>query len=317
VVAVALVFIAFLRAGDVWTQSGDGGSATNVTRSGGRVEDFRFSPTGEYLAFAKRIRRAEERPVCSIVVMRTASRRVLREFTPSEGWLDIDKWLGPRLIYHSSAAMEVNGVFEYDVSTDARRALDLELGSIAMDSDASPDGRLTAFVDNDGVGATFESRVHVRDARTGDDVVHARKRSAMAPAISPDARAVAFLEVVDGTAGMTNGRDRVWVTRLGRETTLIYDGPVQAKGGGSALTWSPDSSRLAMNFGGRTTILDPGRVTPGRQLSGAAACWLDPAHLIVATPAGIARIAIESGESRPVAAAASRPQCLPAAPPGP
>jgi Tol biopolymer transport system component len=316
VILAALTFLAFLRGGDVWVQPGEGGAATNITRTGGRVEDFRFSPTGDYLAFARRIRRAEERPVCSIVVMRADSRRVLREFKPSEGWLDIDKWLGPRLIYHSSAAMEVNGVFEYDPSTDARRALDLDRGSIALDSDASPDGALTAYVDDDGVGATFESRLHLRESSTGNDVVLARKRSAMAPSISPDGHAVAFLEVVDAAVQIARGRDRVWVTGPGGETRLVYDGPVQAKGGGSGLTWSPDAARLAMNFGGRTTILDSRQASPGRQLSGTDACWFDASHLVISVTNGVALVAIDSGDSRVIVTAASRPQCLASAPVG-
>jgi len=309
-IPVALLFIAFLRSGDVWVQPADGGAATNVTRTGGRVEDFRFSPTGEYLAFARRIKRAEERPISAIVVMRTDRRRVLREFKPSEGWLDIDKWLGSTLIYHSSAAMEVSGIFEYDAATGTGRELDPEHGSIALDSDASADGSLVAYVDNDGVGPTFESRLHLRDSRSGQDVIAARKRSAMSPAIAPDLRSIAFVEVVDAVRDPAHARDRVWVARAGSDSTLIYEAPVQAKGGGSGLTWSPDGARLAMNFGGRTMLLDPLRAAPGRQLSGTDACWVDALHLVLAKPDGIARVNVESGDSRVAVADASRPQCL-------
>jgi Tol biopolymer transport system component len=76
---VILAQVAFLNAGEVWTVSSNGGTPTRITQTGARVEDFRMSRDGRYLAYAKRVRQAEERPITSIVVVRVATGAVLTE----------------------------------------------------------------------------------------------------------------------------------------------------------------------------------------------------------------------------------------------
>ena len=124
----AIVIVAFLNAGDVWTvPAGDGVPTTfmsdsarmqdsaraprRLTRTGGFVEDFRISRDGAYLAYTKRIRKGERHAITSIVVVRLASGTVLTEITPKEGWLDLNEWVGTTLLYHSAEDLEVTGFF--------------------------------------------------------------------------------------------------------------------------------------------------------------------------------------------------------------
>jgi hypothetical protein len=49
----------------------------------------------------------------------------------------------------------------------------------------TPDGSLLAYLDNVGLGPSFEEQLHLVDTATGGDAVQVSKRSLMAPAISP------------------------------------------------------------------------------------------------------------------------------------
>lgn len=309
----AVVLIAFLKGGEVWTVPPSGGPPTRVTRTGGRVEDFRYSPTGEYLAYSKRIRRSVERPVASIVILRVATGDTLVELKPDDGWIDIDRWVGTKLIYHSSAAMEVSGVFEFDAASVTRRELDADAGAIALDSDLSRDGSLLVYQDDAGVGPTFQHRLHLVDTSTGEDRVHLTKRSLMAPAVSPDDSAVVFVEVFGDARDRDQARDRVWVYRVNGVERMIFEGPVRAKGGGSGLSWSTDGRRIAMNFGGRTDVFDAAAAdTPTlvREYQGTDACWISAAQLLVSSQSGIESIDVDSGRRDLVVAGGARPQCL-------
>ena len=62
------------------------------------------------------------------------------------------------------------------------------------------DGSLLAYVDNIGLGPTFEERLHLVDTATGADAVQVSKRSLMAPAIAPSKDAVTFIEVFGDAA---------------------------------------------------------------------------------------------------------------------
>src|SRR5438552_2592923 len=155
--------IAFLNKGEVWMVSVGLSKLQQQTRTGAKVEDFRFSPRGDYLAYAERLRPGHGRPICSIVIVNLATGRVIKELQPNDGWIDIDKWLGTTLVYHASAAMEISGVFEFDAVRLTGRELESHAGSRALDSDMTPDGSLLAYVDNVGLGPTFEEQLHLVD----------------------------------------------------------------------------------------------------------------------------------------------------------
>jgi hypothetical protein len=67
----------------------------------------------------------------------------------------------------------------------------------------------------------------------------------MSPALSPDARTVAFVEVIDDARTRLPALDRVW---------LLHERTVQRKSSGTGLTWSPDGARIAMNYGATTYV---------------------------------------------------------------
>jgi hypothetical protein len=307
----ALAVVAFLQNGEVWTSpEGADGTIRQATHTGGRVEDFRYSVDGQYLAYARRIRDAAERPVAAIVVMRVATGTILAELQPDDGWLDIDRWLGSVLVYHASSGLDVSGIYEYDAVRGARRELDPARTS-PNDRDVSKDGRLSVYVDDTGLGPVFRQRLHVVDVRTGADVVRASKRSVMAPAISPSTAAVAFVEVVDAPPNGTPGLDRVWISRSDGSEAMVYEGPVRAKGGGSGLMWAPDSGRISMDFGARTIVLDAGsNARPLQDLPGTDTCWIDARQIVMATAAGVERIDVLSRARQLIAPRARRPQCL-------
>jgi hypothetical protein len=96
------------------------GGRRQQTRTGAKVEDFRFSPHGDYFAYAERFRPGCGRPICSIVIVDVATGGVIKELQPDDGWIDIDKWLGTTLLYHASAARDVSGVFEFDAGPPNR-----------------------------------------------------------------------------------------------------------------------------------------------------------------------------------------------------
>jgi len=93
----------------------------------------------------------------------------------------------------------------------------------------------------------------------------------------------------------------------------VYDGPVQARGGGSRLTWSSDGARLAMNFGSRIVVLDPAAASAGQVFRGTDACWIDATHLVAEMAGDLTLLDVPSGTSRRFAANSVRPQCLAAA----
>ena len=307
--ASSAVRIAALRDGEVWTVRPGGGWDHPQTRSSGRIEDFRFSPRGEFLAYARRIRAADERPICSIVILDASTGKVLKEIEPEDGWIDIDKWLGTRLRYHASSHMEVSAFFEFDTAQRRARELDPTAGSRGFDTDLSPDGSLLAYVDDAGVGRTFQERLHLVQVTSGTDRIAVSKRSIMAPAIAWSNDAVAFVEVVDDT---TASRDRVWVYRLPEASVkLLADRPASSKNAGSGLLWSPDDRRLSIDFGSRVTVLNVSDALALRTFQGTNACWLDPTTLIVESQGGVDRVDVVTGNRRVLVRGASHPQCLP------
>lgn len=305
-----LSLVAFLKAGEVWTVPSGGGNPTKITNTHGLVEDFRFSPQREYLAYSKRIKKGDERPISSIVIVRIATKAVVIEIKPDGGWIDIDRWLGTKLIYHSSAAMEVSGVFEFDAVRRTRRELDPNGGWVALGSDMSADGSLLAYADDVGLGPTYLNRLHFVETASGNDVIHVSRRSIMAVAIAPDKGGAAFVEVVDQVRDRGDARDRVWIYRQNAGESMIYEGPVRPKGGGSGLTWSPDLRYIAMNFGGRTTVLDTTKTIAPREFQGTDACWTGANQLAVTTAAGVQTIDVDSDHRVVLAAAAARSQCF-------
>jgi dipeptidyl aminopeptidase/acylaminoacyl peptidase len=299
--------IAYLDKGDVWVITPGRSGVERQTRTG-KVEDFRFSPDGQYLAYANRLRRHEERPICSIIIAKVSTGTVIKELRPDDGWIDIDKWLGSTLLYHASSAGEVSGFFEFDAAHVVGRPLDPG-DAHTLDTALSRDGQVRAYIDDVGLGPTFQERLHLVNTVSGADAVVASTRSVMAPAFSPQHDAVAFIEVAGDGSG---ARDRLWIYRTGdRNLTMISDDPVAAKTAGEGPQWSPDGRYLAVNFGSRLSVraIDGGAAS--RQLRGADACWVNATTIVMRDADGIQQVDVATGSPQLVVRNGTRPQCLP------
>jgi Tol biopolymer transport system component len=233
--------IAFLRNHEVWISDRNGRNAKQITGTRGRVDHFAVSPAGDYLAYAPTIRYVDEvglfepddkpgkRGVQSIVIEHLGNRRRIAELDPGDEWIAIDRWLpNGRLIGHSSSGFDVTDVFEFDVASRQRRNLGLERGGRLVEGDVAPDGSLTAYVDDTGLGSTYQQRLHVVDR--GSDVVRVSRRSILSPRIARGKGAIGFVEVVD-TPGQA--RDRVWVLNLATsDLRVVHEDIVRSKSWG-------------------------------------------------------------------------------------
>jgi hypothetical protein len=300
--------IAYLDKGDVWVLTPGVPGAERQTRTG-KVEDFRFSPDGQYLAYANRLRRNEERAICSIVITKVSTGTVITEIRPAEGWIDIDKWLGSTLLYHASSAGEVSGFFEFDAARAAGRPLD-QGDAHTLDAALSRDGQLRAYVDDAGVGPAFQERLHLVNTVNGADFVVASKRSVMVPAVSAQHDAVAFIEM--GGAGSLPPEHHLWIYRTtDRRLTMLGDDPATAGSAVESLEWSPDGRHLAINFGNRLSVrtIDGGAAL--RPLRGEDACWLNATTIVMRDATAIQRVDVVSGSQQVIVSSGTRPQCLP------
>lgn len=333
VVSTAMVFpnaqterpsrLAFLRDGEVWMSERDGQRATQLTRTRGKVEDFSIEPAGDYLAYSRTVKYVDDsgvlepgekpgkRGVQSIVIVSLGSGRTIATLEPAaDEWIHIDKWLPRgRLLGHSSSGFDVTDVFEFDVATRQRRDLGLEIGGRLIEGDAVRDGSLTTYVDDIGLGPTYQERLHLVDR--GTDTVRASKRSIGAPRIAHGKQAVAFVEVTNGSKPV---HDRVWVVSLSSgDLRLVFEDTVRPKTWGVAgLSWSLDDRYLAINYGGVATIVDT-RSSGGRpaQIRGTDVCWIGAGEMILASQMGIDLYDVASGARRTLVPNASSPRCMP------
>lgn len=300
--------IAYLSKGDVWVLTPGRTGADRQTHTG-KVEDFRFSADGRYLAYSNRIGPGDGRPICSIVIVKVSTRTVITELRPDDGWIDIDKWIGSTLLYHASSGLEVSGFFEFDAERPAGRSLDPGDAHV-LDTALSPDGSLRAYVDDVGLGPTFQERLHLLNTVNRTDAVAVAKRSVMAPAFSPRNDAVAFIEVA-GEGRLA--RDHLWIYRMkDRSLTLLSDDAVAPKSSGEGPLWSPDGTYIAVDFGSRLIVhAVDGKVAP-HVLRGADACWSNDVTLVTSDASGVQQVDLVSGAAQLLVKGGVRPQCLPA-----
>ena len=192
----------------------------------------------------------------------------------------------------------------------------------SMERDVARNGLSRLFVDDTGLGPSYRTRLHVVNTRTGAEEVDAAHRSIMSPAFAPDGFAVAFVEVVDSAVGAGPRAavfDRVWLHRIGGGAdVMIYQRTVQAKTGGSGLSWSADGSRLAMSYAGTISVLDPRRTGPAlREIRGNEACWIDPDQVVFTTSDGmVLRLNVTTGAQNIVAQHGTVSQCATTVSPG-
>lgn len=183
--------IAFLKNGEVWISDLSRREIKQITSDSGKVDDFLFSPSLKYLAYAKIIRYADEpglwddtekvpqRAVCSIVIMKLQTQHVIKEIMPTEDtWIYISKWLPEgNLLYYNSSGLDISGFYSYNIQNDMKKEIDYNKSSIISNTDYSADGSLMAYVDDSGLGKDFKENLHLVDLKTNADRVLVSKRS--------------------------------------------------------------------------------------------------------------------------------------------
>ena len=188
-------WIGFLKNGEVWTAASDGQEARRLSSSGETVDDFRFAPNSDYLAYSRARGVLEGRPITSVVVMNTRSGAIVAEVhgTQTDPWVYLNRWL-PRgnLLGHRSSGADVSGTFELDVVRHTTPELDVATSGRLNSIDEAPDGTVSAYFDDFG---GYQRRLHLVDRRTGIDVVPVIMPGINDLRLSPDAHSVAFLGV--------------------------------------------------------------------------------------------------------------------------
>ena len=279
--------IAFLRSGEIWLADQDGGNIRRVTDTGGKVEDFLFSPSLSYVAYSKRIKTVEEpglwekgekpprRSVCSIVVLELKGLKPRSEMMPPEGeWIYPDKWMPKeRLLGHRSSGFDVAGLFVIDAPESPPRDLDYHQGGLLVESDFSLDGSLQAYVKDSGVGKDFKMNLYLVDLKTNAERLLLWKRSVLSPKISPDKTRIAFFEV---EYQEKKGVDTLWVYDIQKDLLKkLYHGPAKPKFGGvSDLAWSFDGRHIAISFPSETLVLEIENPAHVHRIRGKDLSWI-------------------------------------------
>jgi dipeptidyl aminopeptidase/acylaminoacyl peptidase len=205
----------------VWLIRPDGGEAVPLTEAPGSVSDFRWSADGRTVAFLAREPKSDGRK--------------RREKEKDDAWTP-------------SEAYPWNRLWTIDVATRQSRQLTSGLVHVTGMS-FSPDGSTLAFAGQPTprIPDSFRSDIYTIPVAGGVPApLVVRKGTDDSPAWSPDGRWIAFVS--------QDGRDEEWYTNTfasivpaagGAPRTLAASLDERIGGlGGSALTWSPDSSAV-------------------------------------------------------------------------
>ena len=278
--------IAFLKEGEVWISDIQGKGIKKITNTEGKVENFLFSPTLEYIAYSKINKYVDEpgiweeseapkRPVSSIVIKNLIDGTIIKEIFPSE-FIYINKWKSAnKLLCYESSGFDVFGFYEYDIPKDIVTQIDYRKASILSDADYHQDGSLVAYVDDTGVGKDFTNNLHLVDNKLNTDTIVVKKRSILDPKISHDKNYIAFFEV-EWNYDTSKGRDNVWIFSIkNKSLKKIYTGSSKPKAGSrEELAWSFDNQCVGMFHLKEALILDIQRSEHVQTISGTDFHWI-------------------------------------------
>ena len=285
--------MAFLRSGEIWLANQDGGNIRRITGTGGKVEDFLFSPSLHYVAYSKRMKTVEEpglwekgekpgqRSVCSIVIFDLKVIKPRNETVPPEGeWIYFDKWMPKdRLLGHRSSGFDVSGFFVLDARTGLQSELDYPQGHRLLEADFTLDGFLEAYVKDSGLGKDFKNSLYLVDLKTNAETLLLSKRSVLSPKISPNKNRIAFFEV---QYQERKGFDTLWIYDIFKNLLKkLYHGPAKPKFGGvSDLMWSPDERHIAISFPSETRVLEIEHPVDVHRIQGKDLSWVSNVSVI-------------------------------------
>ena len=287
--------IAFLKYGEVWVSDFDGQKIKQITSDSGKVDDFLFSPSLKYLAYAKIIGYTDEpglwddtekvpqRAVCSILIMELETRKIIKEIMPTEDiWIYISKWLPEeKLLYYSASGFDVSGFYAYDIQEDNKEEIDYNKSSIISGTDYSTDGSLKVYVDDSGLGKDFKENLHLVDSKTNSDRILVSKRSIGDQKISNDKNQIAFLEVENIEKKYY---DILWVYNIKEDSLqILYRGPAKAKiGGFNGTSWSLDDRYIGIFFPPEALVIDVKNQNKIHRISGESFSWIENEKIIFA-----------------------------------
>ncbi len=315
--------IAFIKNGEVWVSDINRQKMKQITNDSGKVDDFLFSPSLKYLAYARILRYEDEpglwddtdkvpqRPVCSIKIMDLATGNIIKEILSTEDtWIYISKWLpGEKLYYYSSSGFDVSGFYTYDMHKDLNEKIDYNQSSILWNTEYSPDGSLKTYIDDSGIGKEFRMNLHFVDTKTHTDKILVSKRSMEDHRLANDLNQIAFVEVENVEKKYY---DKLWIYNI-KEDSLknIYRGPANAKSGGvNGLSWSFNDKYLGMFFPPNATVIEVNNPESIRRIQGSDFSWIDNDKIVFAQGDNTYLYNLEANKSDLLFENASKPTFL-------
>ncbi|HEX8949935.1 MAG TPA: hypothetical protein VF790_13280 [Dissulfurispiraceae bacterium] len=311
--------VAYLKSGEVLAADADGLKTYQLTRTGGRVEEFLFAPSLRYLAYSKLIGHAAEqeseeeergaprRAVYSIVVLDLAKEEPLTEIMPREGeWIYPSEWLpGDRLLYYSVSGLEVSGFFEYNARTGTTKEVSYRKPGISSKVNVSGDGTLMLYVEDTGAGTEHKEQLHLASLESDEDKVLVTRENIESPRISHNKKHIAFVEMEKHDSKYFAG---LWLYTLkGGALQKVF---ARAEEGASTVSWALDDKHLGMWSPPDAFIIDPRRPGDIRRILGADFHWISGGKVIFSREGDIYVYRLENGREELFAKTAAKPVFL-------
>jgi hypothetical protein len=311
--------IAFLKEGEVWIINRSGREQDKVTDTGGKIERFLFSPGLNLMAYSKILEWVEEpglweegevpmKAVCSIAIMNTETRKVVKEIMPpGDSWIYPAKWLPEEiLLFYASSGFDVWGFFKYDVQKNEESGIDYSEGSRLLGADFDREGSLMLYVEESGLGERYIQQLHLVNLESKVDNILTSHRSILEPKISHDNKKVAFIEVENVKGEYF---DNLWFFDI--ENGLLkklYRGKAKPKSAGvSELSWSFDGRYVGMFFSPEASIIDVRDQSDIHDIGGIDFHWITNNEIIFAQGNNIFRYDLNSRKRELFLPDASKP----------
>ncbi|UCD64306.1 MAG: hypothetical protein JSW34_02380 [Candidatus Zixiibacteriota bacterium] len=315
--------IAFLQNGEVCASHADGSDIIAVTQTGGKVDDFVFSPRLEYLAFTREFAMApglvpcdfdgEEWPMVpihSVVFINLATMSTLTEIEPEELWQHLGQWTAPdRFVFYLTGTHTLAGYVEHDIKSNTQTKVDRSKEYDLYGPSYSADYNLVLYTTDSGLGETYHHRLHLLDRTTGEDRILVRQNSIFSHNLSPDNKSVALM----GRVSRDNwvARD-VWIYRVEDESLELFlsDSAGLPRNGP---TWSPDGKFIGLADGVEMLLTAVENPLETHRIKGNHFSWIDDKHLLMSRGNGIYQYDLASEQARLIINNAAKPMFLKAA----